>query len=72
MVPRDYERAVRIIRAAQAAGREIDESVMAELSGSAPAKPAAPAQPVLVAHPNGSDPDVSTPDGTRLPEVVRA
>ena len=72
VVPRDYERAVRIIRAAQAAGREIDESVMAELSGSAPAKPAAPAQPVLVAHANGSDPEVSTPDGARLPEVVRA
>jgi glutamate synthase (NADPH/NADH) large chain len=72
VVPRDYERAVRVIRAAQAAGREIDESVMAELSGSAPVKPAAPAQPVLVTHPNGSDPEVSTPDGTRLPEVVRA
>ncbi|HLT09195.1 MAG TPA: glutamate synthase-related protein, partial [Micromonosporaceae bacterium] len=32
VIPRDYERAVTVIRAAQAAGREIDESVMAELA----------------------------------------
>jgi glutamate synthase (NADPH/NADH) large chain len=32
VVPRDYVRVVRVIRAAQAAGREIDESVMAELA----------------------------------------
>jgi glutamate synthase (NADPH/NADH) large chain len=32
VVPRDYQRVVRVIRAARAAGRDIDESVMAELS----------------------------------------
>ena len=32
VVPRDYERAVRVIRAAREAGREVDESVMAELA----------------------------------------
>jgi glutamate synthase (NADPH/NADH) large chain len=35
VVPRDYEKAVRVIRAAQADGREIDESVMAELASEA-------------------------------------
>ncbi len=32
VIPRDYERAVRVIRAVQSAGREVDESVMAELA----------------------------------------
>jgi glutamate synthase (NADPH/NADH) large chain len=32
VVPRDYQRAVRVIRAAREAGREVDESVMAELA----------------------------------------
>jgi len=32
VVPRDYQRVVRVIRAVQAAGREIDETVMAELA----------------------------------------
>ncbi len=32
VVPRDYQRVVRVIRQAQAAGRDIDEKVMAELS----------------------------------------
>ena len=72
VVPRDYERAVRIIRAAQAAGREIDESVMAELADPSLAKAAAPVQPVVAAHANGGEPDISTPDGVRLPEVARA
>jgi len=33
VVPRDYRRAVAVIRAAQAEGRDIDESIMAELAG---------------------------------------
>ena len=32
VVPRDYQRVMRVISAAQAAGRDIDETVMAELS----------------------------------------
>jgi glutamate synthase (NADPH/NADH) large chain len=32
VVPRDYQRVVRAIRAAQASGRDIDETVMAELA----------------------------------------
>jgi glutamate synthase (NADPH/NADH) large chain len=32
VVPREYQHVVRVIRAAQAAGRDIDESVMAELA----------------------------------------
>jgi len=32
VIPRDYQRAVRVIRAAVEAGREVDESVMAELA----------------------------------------
>jgi glutamate synthase (NADPH/NADH) large chain len=32
VVPRDYQRIVKVIRAAQAAGRDIDENIMAELS----------------------------------------
>jgi glutamate synthase (NADPH/NADH) large chain len=32
VVPRDYHRAVRVIKAAQAAGRDIDETLMAELA----------------------------------------
>jgi glutamate synthase (NADPH/NADH) large chain len=32
VIPRDYQRAVRVIRAAREAGREVDESVMAELA----------------------------------------
>jgi glutamate synthase (NADPH/NADH) large chain len=32
VVPRDYQRVVRVIRAAEAAGRDIDESIMAELA----------------------------------------
>jgi glutamate synthase (NADPH/NADH) large chain len=31
VVPRDYQHVVRVIRAAQAAGREIDESIMSEV-----------------------------------------
>jgi glutamate synthase (NADPH/NADH) large chain len=34
VVPRDYQRAVTVIRAVQAAGREVDESVMAQLATS--------------------------------------
>jgi glutamate synthase (NADPH/NADH) large chain len=34
VIPRDYEKAVRVIRAVQAEGREVDESVMAELASS--------------------------------------
>ncbi len=41
VVPRDYQRAVQVIGAAHAAGREIDEDVMAELA--APAAVAGPA-----------------------------
>jgi glutamate synthase (NADPH/NADH) large chain len=37
VVPRDYSRAVRVIQAAEAAGRDIDETVMAELSKPTPA-----------------------------------
>ncbi|MGE5828951.1 MAG: glutamate synthase large subunit [Micromonosporaceae bacterium] len=33
VIPRDYQRAVRVIRAARAAGRDIDETLMAELAG---------------------------------------
>jgi glutamate synthase (NADPH/NADH) large chain len=32
VIPRDYQRAVRVIRAAAEAGRDVDESVMAELA----------------------------------------
>jgi hypothetical protein len=36
VVPRDYQRAVRVIRAVREAGREVDESVMAELAAGEP------------------------------------
>ena len=40
-MPRDYQRVVKVIRAAQEAGRDIDETVMAELAeGDPKAKPA--------------------------------
>jgi glutamate synthase (NADPH/NADH) large chain len=58
VVPRDYQRVVRVIRAAQEAGREIDETVMAELA----ALPAAPALPPL--------PRPVVAEG--MPEVARA
>jgi glutamate synthase (NADPH/NADH) large chain len=38
VIPRDYQRAVRVIRAAREAGREVDESVMAELAAAELAK----------------------------------
>ena len=42
VVPRDYVRAVRVIRAAESAGRAVDESVMAELAAAeAPTAPPA-------------------------------
>jgi glutamate synthase (NADPH/NADH) large chain len=40
VVPRDYQRVVRVISAARAAGRDIDETVMAELAGPAIPQPA--------------------------------
>jgi glutamate synthase (NADPH) large chain len=51
VVPRDYKRAITVIRAAEAAGRDIDESIMAELAAGpaavpAPAEAAAPRQAV--------------------------
>ncbi|HEX6873792.1 MAG TPA: glutamate synthase large subunit [Micromonosporaceae bacterium] len=52
VVPRDYQRVVRVIRAAQAAGRDIDETVMAELA--APPS-AAPAQAGADRRPIGAD-----------------
>jgi len=39
VVPRDYVRAVRVIRAAEAAGRAVDESVMAELAAAEASTP---------------------------------
>jgi glutamate synthase (NADPH/NADH) large chain len=48
VVPRDYKRAIKVIRAAEAAGRDIDESIMAELAAGpttpAPAEVVAPRQ----------------------------
>jgi glutamate synthase (NADPH/NADH) large chain len=41
VIPRDYKRAIRVIRAAEAAGRDIDESIMSELSEGPPAAVAA-------------------------------
>jgi glutamate synthase (NADPH/NADH) large chain len=82
VVPRDYERAVRVIRAAQAEGREIDESVMAELA--APELPAqvAPAMLAVPASaPGGNGSSASSSDGelaeasaggTRLAEAAHA
>ena len=44
VLPRDYQRAVRVIQAAERAGRPIDETIMAELAQSAvPAQRVAPA-----------------------------
>ena len=40
VVPRDYQRVVQVISAARAAGRDIDETVMAELAGPAVPQPA--------------------------------
>ena len=43
-MPRDYQRVVRVIRAVQEAGREVDETVMAELAAATDARtPPAPA-----------------------------
>jgi glutamate synthase (NADPH) large chain len=39
VIPRDYQRVVRVIRAAQEAGREIDETIMAELAALAAGQP---------------------------------
>jgi glutamate synthase (NADPH/NADH) large chain len=39
VVPRDYQRVVRVIRAAREAGREIDETIMAELAAMAAGQP---------------------------------
>jgi len=33
VVPRDYQHAIRVIRAARARGHDIDETLMAELAG---------------------------------------
>jgi glutamate synthase (NADPH/NADH) large chain len=41
VVPRDYQRIVRVIRAAQAAGRDVDEHMMAELAAPPAPAPAA-------------------------------
>jgi glutamate synthase (NADPH/NADH) large chain len=38
VIPRDYQRAVRVIRAVREAGREVDETVMAELAAGEPVK----------------------------------
>ncbi|HLL67681.1 MAG TPA: glutamate synthase large subunit [Micromonosporaceae bacterium] len=46
VIPRDYERAMRAMRAAEAAGRDVDEAVMAELFAPVSISPAAPAAPV--------------------------
>jgi glutamate synthase (NADPH) large chain len=49
VIPRDYQRAVNVIRAVQADGREVDESVMAQLAGgeAQPAKAPEPAKQLL-------------------------
>jgi glutamate synthase (NADPH/NADH) large chain len=39
VIPRDYQRVVRVIRTARAAGREIDETIMAELAALAAGQP---------------------------------
>ncbi|MGC4805844.1 glutamate synthase large subunit [Micromonospora sp. DT233] len=44
VVPRDYRRVLEIMRAAEAAGRDVDDAVMSALT--APAAPAAPSTPV--------------------------
>jgi glutamate synthase (NADPH/NADH) large chain len=41
VVPRDFQRVVRVIRAAEAAGRDIDETIMAELAALASSPPPA-------------------------------
>ncbi|MBQ1015960.1 hypothetical protein KBX53_34565, partial [Micromonospora sp. M51] len=43
VVPRDYRRVLEIMRAAEAAGRDVDDAVMTELT--APAVPAMPVPP---------------------------
>jgi hypothetical protein len=42
VIPRDYQRAVRVIRAVREAGREVDETVMAELAAAEPGNGKAP------------------------------
>ena len=54
VIPRDYQRVVRVIRAAEAEGRVIDEDVMAELA----AATVAPPVPAPANHTNGSAPAV--------------
>jgi glutamate synthase (NADPH/NADH) large chain len=63
VIPRDYQRVVQVIRAAQAAGREIDETVMAELA----TPPAAPTSPSLISPRRAGD-----QAGVAQPEVARA
>jgi glutamate synthase (NADPH/NADH) large chain len=58
VIPRDYQRVVRVIRAAEAAGRVIDETVMAELAAATVPVPTAPAAPTVPA-PNGTAPAVA-------------
>jgi glutamate synthase (NADPH) large chain len=50
VVPRDYQRIVRMIQTVQASGREIDETIMAELSAEVvvPAQPAPAPVPASV------------------------
>jgi glutamate synthase (NADPH/NADH) large chain len=59
VIPRDYQRVVQVIRAAQAAGREIDETLMAELA----APPAVPSP---------SSPPKQAVASEAMPEVARA
>ena len=59
VIPRDYQRVVQVIRAAQAAGREIDETLMAELA----APPAVPSPSPLPKQAVTSE---------AMPEVARA
>jgi glutamate synthase (NADPH/NADH) large chain len=68
VIPRDYQRVVQVIRAAQAAGREIDETVMAELAAPpASASASTPTSPSLTSPRRAGD-----QAGIAEPEVARA
>jgi glutamate synthase (NADPH/NADH) large chain len=68
VVPRDYQRVVRVIQAAREAGRAIDEHVMAELAASAAPLPSQADAPVRETDPR---PDPAPAAGA-APEVLRA
>jgi glutamate synthase (NADPH/NADH) large chain len=75
VIPRDFQRVVRVIKAAAAAGRDIDETIMAELAalGSSPPPAGSPSVAAGIGSgpPVGSAPPVQPADAAEA-EVAHA